>query len=414
MKTRSKNAFCLFPLAIVMALVFCFTMASAAEPVKIGFCTSLSGVYGGIGKDLRDGLNLYMAQIGSKAGGRDIKVIVKNIQSNVVTLAVDTATQLIEKDKIDILAGVVDSGCAYRVAKVAAEHGIPFVVSNAGADDLTQRQADPLIIRVSFSNSSGSHPLGAWAYEQGFRKAVTIGAANAAGYEQVGGICRTFTKMGGQVIQELWTRLGTQDFKPLLAQIKPEADVAFVFFAGGDAYRFIKQYAESGLKKNLTVVAKSFVVDESVLAKYGQEAEGIVSVSHWSLLNNTPDNVKFKSAFTEKYNRPPTLYAEQGYVTGMVIAEALNKTKGQVKGKDFVAVMRELELNAPRGAIRFDRYGSPIQSYDIRKVQLVDNQWQNAVIKTYPSISQFWTWTPQEFLPMPRYSGMKGKWATGQ
>lgn len=212
----------------------------------------------------------------------------------------------------------------------------------------------------------------------------------------------------------MWTRLGTQDFTPLFAQINPEADVALVFFAGGDAHRFIKQYAESGLKKNLVVVAKSFLVDENLLAKQGEAADGIVSVSHWSLLNNSPENAKFKQAFTEKYNRPPTLYAEQGYVTGMVIAEALKKTDGQVKGKEFVTVMRSLELNAPRGIIRFDRYGSPIQSYDIRKVQMVDNQWQNAVTKTYPSISQFWTWTPEEFLPMPRYNDMHGKWAPGR
>lgn len=414
MKSRPKIAARLFLLAGMIVLIFFSAMTSSAEPVKVGFCTSLSGVYGGIGKDMKDGLSLYMDEIGSKAGGRDIKVIVKNIQSNVVSLAVDTATQLIEKDKIDILAGVVDTGCAYRVAKIASEHGVPFVVSCAGADDLTQRQTTPEIVRVSYSNSGGSHPLGLWAYEQGFRKAVIVGAGNDAGYEHLGGICRTFTKMGGQVVQELWTKLGTQDFNPLLAQINPDADVAFVFFAGGDAHRFIQQYGKSGIKKKLPVVAKAFLVDQSVLAKQGEGADGIISVSHWSHVNNNPDNAQFKTAFSNKYGRPPTVYAELGYVTGMVIAEGLKKTNGQVKGRDFVAVMRSLELNAPRGTIRFDRYGSPIQNYDIRKVQLVDNNWQNAIIKTYPSVGQFWTWTPEEFLPMPRYSDMKGKWAPNQ
>lgn len=413
MKNSPGTKLSVFSVFIASALFFFSATAMSAGPVKIGFCTSLSGVYGGIGKDMRDGLNLYMEEIGHTAGGRNIEVIVKNIQSNIVTLAVDTASQLIEKDKIDILAGVVDSGCAYRVATIASKHEVPFVIANAGADDLTQRQADPCIIRVSFCNSSGSHPLGAWAYEQGFRKAVAIGAANDAGYEQVGGICRTFTKMGGQVVQELWTRLGTQDFKPLFDQIKPEADVAFVFFAGGDAHRFIKQFAESGLNKKLPVVAKAFVVDEGVLAKQGSAADGIVSDSHWSLLNNSPENTKFKEAFTQKYGRPPTVYAEQGYVTGMVIAEALEKTKGQVKGKDFVEVMRSLQLKAPRGTLTFDKYGAPVQSYDIRKVQHAGGRWENTIIKTSPAVSQFWSWTPQEFLPMPRYIDMKGKWATG-
>jgi len=382
----------------------------AAEPVRIGYCISLSGVYAALGADLRDGLKLYMEQIGHKAGDRDLEVIVKNIGSNQVSLALDAVYELIVKDKIDIVAGVVDSGCAYAVAKLVTEREIPFVISNAGADDLTQRKASPFIVRVSFSSSGGSHPLGAWAYEQGFRKAVAMGAANAAGYEQVGGMCNTFSKMGGQIVQELWAPLGTQDFKPFLAQIDPDADVAMVFFAGGDAHRFVKQYAESGLKGKIAVVGKGFLVDENVLSEQGKYAEGIVSESHWSFLVDNPENARFKSTFAQKYERRPTLYAEQGYVTGMVIAKALDKTKGQINGKDFVRTMRSIELKAPRGTIKFDEYGGPVQNYYIRRVGMVDGEWQNAIVKTYPSLSQFWTWSPEEFMAMTPYASMKGKW----
>ena len=105
------------------------------------------------------------------------------------------------------------------------------------------------------------------------------------------------------------------------------------------------------------------------------------------------------------------MYSEQGYVTGMVIAEALNKTGGQVRGREFVKTMRSLELKAPRGTIRFDEYGAPIQNYCIRKVQMVDGQWQNAIVKSYPAVSQFWTWSPTEFMAMPPYTEMKGEWA---
>ncbi len=411
MRNKPGSTLWCFTITILIALSVFFTTTSSAEPVKIGFLTSLSGVYKSIGMDLRDGFELYMEQIGYKAGGRDIKVIVKNIQSNKVTLALDMAYQLVEKDNVDILAGVVDSGCAYRLAKFASEKQVPFIISNAGADDLTQRQADPIVVRVSFCNSGGSHALGAWAYEQGFRKAVAIGPANAAGYEHVGGMCRTFEKMGGQVIQELWTRLGTQDFKPLISKIKPDADVVLVFFAGGDALRFVKQYDESGLKARIPIVAGASLMDNHVLTKVGKGTEGIFSESHWSYLLDNPQNNRFKSAFAKKFGRAPSQYAEQGYVTGMAIAQALMKSGGQVKGKDFVRTVRSLQLNAPRGIIKFDQYGAPIQDYSIRKVQMVDGKWHNAPIQSYPALSQFWQWSPKEFMAMPRYSDMKGKWA---
>ncbi|MFH0823170.1 MAG: ABC transporter substrate-binding protein, partial [Pseudomonadota bacterium] len=327
-----------------------------------------------------------------------------------VTLAQDTAYRLLDKDKVDILAGVVDSGSAYAVAKLVVEHGKPFVIANAGADDLTQRQSSPLILRTSFSNSAGSHPLGEWAYEQGYRKAVAMGADNAAGHEQVGGMCKTFTKLGGKIVQEIWTPLGTQNFRHLLEKINPEADVVMVFFAGGDAMRFVEQYAESGLKRKIPVVAKGFLVDENILSKVGDAADGIVTESHWSYMVDTPENDRFKAAYTAKYGRRPTLYSEQGYVTGMVIAEALNKTKGVVRGPEFVQAMRSLELKAPRGTVTFDQYGAPIQTYYIRKVQVVDGDHQNAIVRAYPSVSQFWNWPAREFMSMTPYRDMKGKW----
>lgn len=400
-------------LSIAMLLsVICFVQASwCAQPVKIGYCVSLSGVYAALGRDLVDGMNLYMDQIKHKAGGRDVEVIVQNIGSAQVTLAMDIAHKLVDKEKVDVLAGVVDSQAAYAVARLVSQWQVPFVIANAGADELTQGKASPFIVRTSFSSSGGSHPLGAWAYEKGFRKAVVMGPANPAGWEQVGGICRIFTKLGGKVIQEIWSPLGTQDFKPYLAKIKPEADVVMVFFAGGDALRFVRQYEEVGLKGKIPLIGKGDLVSEQLLPKQGNAADGIVSVLHWSLLVDTPENTQFKSSYEKKYGRPPSQFAEQGYVTGMAIAEALNKTSGRVDGAQFVKVMRSLELKAPRGTVRFDEYGGPIQNYYIREVQLVGDQRQNTILKTYPALSQFWTWSPQEFMSMPTYMEMKGKWA---
>lgn len=406
-----RRGLCLLIAPLVLCSICACPVAWAAGPVKIGYLLSLSGVYAALGADLRDGLDLYLEQIGRKAGGRDIEVVVENIGSAGVTLTQDTAHKLMEQDKVDIIAGVVDSRVAYSVASQITQKEIPFVISNAGADDLTQRKASPLILRASFSNSGGSHPLGVWAYEQGFRKAVVMGPANPAGFEHVGGICRTFTQQGGKIIQEIWPPLGTQDFKPFLTQIKSEADVVMVFFAGGDALRFVKQYEEVGPKGKVPLIAKGDLVSEHLLPEEGKAADGIASVLFWCFLLDNPENTQFKTAFTKKYGRPPSQFAEQGYVTGMAIAEALNKTAGQIRGREFVKTMRSLELKAPRGTLKFDEYGAPIQNFYIRKVQMVDGQWQNAIIKSYPGVSQFWSWNPTEFMAMPSYDEMKGKWA---
>ncbi len=409
--TRRNSGFIFSVLFVcVMTCITCISgVTLGAEPVKIGYCVPLSGVYASLGKDMRDGLNLYMEEIEHKAGGRNIEVIVKNV-SNWVTLALDTAYQLISGDKIDIVAGIVDSRMAYALKELIEKHEVPFVISNAGADDLTQRKASPLIVRPAFVNSAGSHPLGVWAYEQGFRKAVAIGTAHAGGFEHVGGICRTFTQQGGKIIQEIWPPLGTQDFRPFLEKINPDADVVMAFFAGNDALRFVVQYSAQGLKGKIPLIGKGFLVDDNILPQQGARAEGIVTECHWSALLETFENLRFKAAYVKKYGRNPTLYSEQGYVTGMAIAEALESTRGLVSGKNFVAAVRALELNAPRGKVKFDQYGAPIQASYIRSVQLVNGRWQNVIIKSYPSVSQFWTWKPEEFMEMTPYLAMRGKW----
>jgi branched-chain amino acid transport system substrate-binding protein len=216
--------------------------------------------------------------------------------------------------------------------------------------------------------------------------------------------------MGGKIIQEIWPPLGTKDFAPYLTKISREADVVMVFFAGADALRFVTQYAEYGLKNKIPLIGKGFLVDDNILPKQGSAAEGIITESHWCYLLNTPENKDFIAAYIKKYGHKPTLYSEQGYTTGKLIAEALKITKGKIEGEAFVKVMRSMELKAPRGLVKFDKYGAPIQDSYIRKVVMSKGELDNVPFKTYPSVSQFWTQSPEEYMNMPPYADMKGKW----
>src|SRR5439155_25787623 len=117
------------------------------------------------------------------------------------------------------------------------EKKMPTVVMTAGADDITQRLRNKYMFRASFANSDSSHPLGEWAYKQGYRKAVLLSMDFGAGYEQVGGFARTFIESGGKIIQEIYTPLDAADYLPYLALIKQDADVVMGFYAGAGALR---------------------------------------------------------------------------------------------------------------------------------------------------------------------------------
>ena len=383
----------------------------AQSPIKAGFVTPLTGVYAALGEAMRDGFLLYWSQVGNKVAGRAVEVIVEDKGSNKPEDGLTKARKLVERDKVDVLSGVISTPVAIALKDYVNAQKVPFIVSNAGADVVTQKGRTPYVFRSSFSNSDSSHPLGEWAYKQGYRRMVLMASDYGAGYEHVGGIARTFIEAGGKVIQEIYSPLGTPDFAPFISRVDRSADVVAVFYAGADALRFVAQYQEYGLKGKIPLIGKGFLTDDLILQKLGDAAVGIVTSLHWSHAVDTPENKKFTQAFEEKYKKNAIVYAEQGYVAAQMIAKAAEAVKGKVEDKEaFLAALRKVEVDAPRGKVRLDAYQNPIHTIHIMKVEKKGNLYQNTPIAQYPNTNQFWKYGAEAFMAMPSYDSMKGNW----
>jgi branched-chain amino acid transport system substrate-binding protein len=89
----------------------------------------------------------------------------------------------------------------------------------------------------------------------------------------------------------------------------------------------------------------------------------------------------------------------------MWIAEAIKSVGGDVENKErFFNALRATEIKAsPRGPIKIDKYGHIIQNVYIRRVDKTGGLYQNTVLETYPSVSQFFTYNAEEFLKQPVY-----------
>jgi branched-chain amino acid transport system substrate-binding protein len=383
----------------------------AQEPVRIGFLTVDQGTFAQPGIDMRDGFLLYWGQVGNKAGGRAVEVLVEATTTNRPDDQLTKARKLVERDRVHLLGGILETPTAYALRSYVIEKKMPAVIMTAGADDITQRLRNRYMFRAAFANSDGSHPLGEWAYQQGYRNAVIVSMDFGAGYEQIGGFARTFIQAGGKIVQEIYTPIDAADYSPYLASIKRDADVVAVFYAGAGALRFVNQYAEFGLKGKIPLIGKGFLTDEVILPRQGDNALGIVTSLHWTAALDTPVNKRFLEAFAARFKRPATNYSEQGYVGAQMIAKALETVKGNAENLDaFLTALEKVEVDAPRGKVKLDAYRNPVHTIYIRKVEKKDGVLQNTVIATYPSVSQFWKWTPEQYLAMPSYAESKGKW----
>ena len=392
-------------LALLIVLVVP-TLSLAQGPVRIGFISPLSGAIAQAGKDMYSGCELYWQETGWQASGRKLEVILEDNEGLPAT-ALTKARKLVENDKVHLLAGIILSNVAYALVPYVESQGIPTVYPINSADDLTQRKRPKWLIRTGFSAGGNMHPFGEYAAKTlGYKKVVTVGLDYAFGWETVGGFHKSFEDNGGQVIQKLWVPLNVQDYGPYVGQIKKDADAVFVVALGRWTLLFAKEYAASGLRGRIPLIAGGTYNDEHVLPQLGDESIGVVSAHHYSAVLDTPANRRFRAAFEKAYNRTPSFYSENCYTGARIINEAITAVGGRVEDRAaFMAALRKVEIaDAPRGPVKMDPYGNPTQNIYIRKVERVGGKLQNTVIHTYPNVSQFWKYNPEEFLKQPVYS----------
>ncbi len=208
-----KNRWFAFLAAAGLAFAISAGTAQAAKEVRIGFIAPMTGIFAQIGKDMSNGFKMYLEQNNYKMGPLKVKFILED-STGKPAVNVRKAIKLIRRDKVHMFIGGLLASTGYALAPVADRNKVPYISPVPAADDLTQRKIPKYFVRVGFTSSQNSHPLADYAYDQGYRKIVTIGADYAFGYETIGGFQRQFEARGGKIIKKIWPKLGTKDFGP--------------------------------------------------------------------------------------------------------------------------------------------------------------------------------------------------------
>ena len=402
-----RDLFRLMACGMALALLAAGSPAGAQQgPIKIGLIVPLTGVFSPNGRDMVNGFTLALGQVGNKAAGRDIQVITEDDQGT-PPQTLTKARKLVELDKVDLLVGPLAASSGYVLRDYVDEQKIPALYPVVSADDLTQRKGTPWIVRTGWSSSQPNHPFGEYAARVlKYKRVATIAYDFAFGWETVEGFQDTFEQNGGRVILHLWPPIGAPDYSPYLSRIPRDVDAVYATFSGGDALRFLQQYQGFGLGGRIPLIGNGTLTDEHILFEERDLAKGIVTALHYSAALNTSANRDFVRAYVKAYNRVPSYYSEATYTGATFMLKGLETIRGNVADRQaFVAAMRQVALpDAPRGPVRLDKWGNPVQNEYIRRVDIVNGQPQNTVIFTYPNVSQFWTMNADDYLKKPVYT----------
>ena len=213
-------------------------------PFKIGLLTVKTGPLAQGGIQMEQGIATYLKEKSHTLADRKVELLVADTGGNPAG-AKTKAQELIERDKVNVILGPLAAFELLAITDYVRDNTTPLI-SLAAAEDVTQRKANPFVIRPSATSGQCSHVMGDYAAKElKLKRIATISDDFAFGHEQMSAFQRAFEDAGGKVVRKLWPPLVTPDYTPFIAQIG-NVDGVFHGFAGSNPVKFMRSYADLG------------------------------------------------------------------------------------------------------------------------------------------------------------------------
>ncbi|MBY3592367.1 ABC transporter substrate-binding protein [Rhizobium bangladeshense] len=383
----------LFKRAAIAAALMVVAGHAAADEVKVGVIGQFSGPYALAGKQLKESIDVFVAQHGTKAGSHDIEFVYKDIGGSNPALAKSLAEQLIVKDKVSILTGFFLSPEAAAVAPVINETKTPSVLSVSSAPQLLRMS--PYFVRAGENIWQPAYAQADFAIDSGKKRAYIAIADYAPGHEVQEAFARRFKEKGGEIVGEDRMPLSTVDFAAFAERIaNASPDVVVTFLPNGaPSVAFFNALTARGITKSTTVIGIA-ETDDPDLHLFGPSIIGVYSAIFYSGSLDNPENVAFKKVMAEKFGEDHRVgvnnaspYDAIQLIYKMVEAQG----DGDFDPEKAMSSVKGYEWKSPTGPKRIDPTTREMNhNIYIRQVQEVNGKLQNVVVKTYEMVGNPW------------------------
>lgn len=339
----------------------------AADNVKIGFLSTLSGPIASLGLEIRDGFNLALKNSGNKVGGLPVEVVFGDDQAS-PDVGKQLADKMIKRDKVDFMTGVVYSNVMLAVGPPTFAAQTFYISSAAGPAALAGERCNKFFFGLSWQNDGQSEAVGEYMTTKNYKNVFIIAPNYTGGKENLEGFKRFFK---GKISGEVYVKLGQLDFASELAQVRAaKPDAVFFFLPGGMGINFIKQYVGAGLDKQIPYFVPGYSADEDTITAVGDPIVGLKNGSHWAWDLKNPQNEKFVADFKKEYGRIPTMYAFQGYDVVRLLDSAVKDVKGNLSDKEALhKALKTTNFGSLRGSFKFNNNQFPMDTFYLREVQ---------------------------------------------
>jgi branched-chain amino acid transport system substrate-binding protein len=391
----------------LVAILTALALPAQAQsgPLRIGFLTVRTGPLAAGGKQMEDGINLFLKERDYTLAGRKVQIVFADTAGQPAQ-AKSKTQELVERDKVHVLVGPLATFEALALDDYVLQARVPLLPPmSAAQNDLAQQRKSDYVIHTYGTAAQAMYAMGDYAAKKlGMKRVAMVADDFTYGHEGAAGFQKAFEDAGGRVVQKLWPPLNAPDYGSFIGQLKGNVDGVYAGFAGSNPLRFLRAYREYGMKP--IVMGNPTLTDEGILKNMGDEALGVYTASWYAVDHDTPDNHRFVASIRKEFNVTPGFYTAATYTSGLWIEAAMKLVKGKFEDKAaFLKALHQVKLDhGPMGPLRLDEYGKPILNVYVRKVERKNGEFVNVTVATYPNVSQFWTYDAKSFIAGPQYS----------
>jgi branched-chain amino acid transport system substrate-binding protein len=368
--------------------------AAAQSSLKIGVINSYSGFLAQAGDEMGKGIDLY-AKVHEKDLPAGVKVeLIRRDDAAAPETGKRVAQELITRDHVQLLVGVVSSPVAAAIAPLTAEAKVPFIITNAAGVAIPR--LSPYVVRVSFTQWHTAYPLGKWTAQQGWKKSFTAVSDFIPGHDAEAAFSKSFTDAGGEIVGTVRFPTASLDFAPFVQRIKDaKPDVAFLWVpAGQQATAMLKAVKALGLREaGIKIVATQDLVPDEELPSMGDSAIGVISAGTYSTAATRPANQAFLAAWNREYPQAiPDCYSIGGW-DGMAAAfDLIKRTGGKFTADEAMQILAHWKSDdSPRGPIKIDPATRDIiEDIYIRRTEIKNGKLANVEFDTISAVKDPW------------------------
>jgi branched-chain amino acid transport system substrate-binding protein len=368
---------------------------ASAQTVKIGLINSYSGFLAQAGDQMQKGIDLYVKEH-EKELPAGVKIeLIRRDDGAVPDTGKRLAQELIAREQVQLLLGIVGSPIAAAVAPLTAQAKIPLVITNAAGVSIPR--ISPYVVRVSFTLWQQAYPLGQWAAKQNWKTAYTAVSDFIPGHDAEGAFTKGWDDAGLKILGSVRFPTSNPDFSPIVQRIKDtKPDVAFIWVpAQEQATAVLKAVRDFGLRQAGTnVVSTQDLLPDEQLPLIGDVALGLVTSGIYSTAADRPANKAFLAAWDREYGGKaiPDFLSADGWDGMAAIFDLIKATNGKFTGDEAIKFLSNWKTaNSPRGPISIDPDTRDIvQNIYMRRTEMKDGKLANIEFDTIPNVKDPW------------------------